>query len=413
LYNAFEKTYIYEMYLKQMYDRMELQTDPKTIKHLLDTLQNTPRHPRYHWAQKEFETSLKKGWVFHSDVEDILIAIDSRLDNYQFRISQYYNLLDITFEEAFFRSRVISTGVTSFDALRPENFVLLMIYLERFGFQVDAERFVNQILPSVKQRSKKVYSLAELEIFWYHRSRHKKEDILFYKEKASRFIDTDHMIRLANGYRINVADPEEQEPQIMRIRASKYRERPQTYSVTCPDCGYDWYKGDPESSMLHRKEHKRRMDWLDPQPKTQMTAELADLGLTAELVTQHSPEWKHTEMYNRALAFKREFHYDFVQWKSKHEDEDPDVHGYLMTNDRGAIIGACAFRNRAEDPNQKKWGLQWLWICPRERRAGHLARRWQEFRKRFGDFIVESPVSDAMQAFLEKHGDSELMHYDR
>lgn len=174
-----------------------------------------------------------------------------------------------------------------------------------------------------------------------------------FADKSSRFIDTDRVIKLATGYRLSVADPEEVEPKLMRIRAPKYRERPRTYSVTCPECGCEWEKGEPESSMLHRKEHKRRMDWLAPKPKPQMVAELAEKGLEAELVTWDSPEWKHTEMYNRALAFKRELHYDFVQWKSKNDREDYDVHGYLMTNEQGAIVGACAFRNRSEDPGRK------------------------------------------------------------
>lgn len=392
---------------------MELQTEPKTIKHILDALQQTPRHPRYHWAQSEFEAKMKRGWIFHSDVEDLLIAMDSRLDNYQFRIEQYCELLDITYEEAFYRPKAISTGVMSFNALRLENFVLLMIYLERFGFQVDAERFVNLLLPNIRQRAKKIYSLAELEIFWYPKNRHKKADVILFADKSSRFIDTNQLIKLASGYRLSVADPEEAEPKLMRIRAPKYRERSRTYSVTCPECGYEWEKGDPESSASHRKEHKRRMDWLAPEPKPLMVAELAKKGLNAELVTWDSPEWKHTEMYNRALAFKRELHYDFVQWKSKNDREDYDVHGYLMTNAQGAIVGACAFRNRSEDPGRKKWGLQWIWICPIERRAGHLARRWKGFREQFGDFIVESPVSDAMQAFLQKNGESDLMRYDR
>lgn len=141
-----------------MYERMELQIESKTIKHILDALQQTPRHPRNNWVQSEFEAKMKRGWIFHSDVEDLLIAMDSRLDSYNFRIEQYCELLDITYEEAFYRPKAISTGVTSFNALRLENFVLLLIYLERFGFRIDAERFVNLLLPNIKQRAKK-YSL--------------------------------------------------------------------------------------------------------------------------------------------------------------------------------------------------------------------------------------------------------------
>ncbi|WP_432328002.1 hypothetical protein ACRQ5D_33875 [Mucilaginibacter sp. P25] len=148
-------------------------------------------------------------------------------------------------------------------------------------------------------------------------------------------------------------------------------------------------------------------------PKPRMIAELAEKGISAELATCDSPQWKHTEMYNRALAFKRELHYEFTQWKSKDDVEDPDVHGYLFTHGDGAIVGACAFRNRTCNPGEIRWGLQWIWICPRERRNGYLARRWKAFREKFSSFIVEAPVSEEMKAFLRKHGDDDLMRYDQ
>lgn len=391
---------------------MELETDLQTITSILEALQSTPLRPRYHWAMKQFKESLKRGWIFRSDVEDILIAIDERLDYYGFGITQFCELLDISFEEISHRPRAIASSVLSFDALRPEYFVMLLIKLEQFGFQIDAARFVDMLLPAVKQRSKKILSLPELEIFWYHKGRHKNEDVILYTDKSIRYTNTDHIIKLSTGYRISIAHPGDSKPQLMRIRAPKYRERPRSYRTTCPDCGYDWHKGDPESSMLHRREHRRRMNWLDPKPKAEMVAELAEKGLVAELVTWNSPKWKHTEMYNRALAFKREFRYDFVQWKSRSGEEDPDVQGYLFTNQMAEIIGACAFRNRSKDPDVKKWRLQWIWICPRDRRQGHLARRWPMFRRQFGDFVVESPVSDALQTFLQKQGDSELIRYN-
>ena len=155
------------------------------------------------------------------------------------------------------------------------------------------------------------------------------------------------------------------------------------------------------------------MSWLQPTPMPEMLAELDGKGSGAELVTWDSPQWKHNEMYNRALAFKREFHYDFTQWKSREGHEDLDVHGYLFTGTKGEIVGAAAFRNRAEGTDDSKWALQWIWFCPRERRKGHLVSRWANFRTLFGDFIVESPVSEAMQGFLKKQGDSFLMNYDR
>lgn len=101
-----------------------------------------------------------------------------------------------------------------------------------------------------------------------------------------------------------------------------------------------------------------------------------------ELVTSISPRWKHKEMYERALLFKRMFRYDFVQWKSREGDNDPDVHGYLFTHDDGTIVGACSFRYRKYSTNMI-WVLDWVWISPKYRRTGELSKRWEYFKKTF------------------------------
>lgn len=392
---------------------MEILIDSETIAYLYEALQKEPRRARYEWAEKQFLKSLQKGWVFWSDIENMLIATDSRLDSGQFRVMQLYQPLGIRFEEVFFRPRAISTGAMSFDALRPDYYVQLLIHLERMGFQVNAQRYVEILMPAIMPRTRGIFSAAELEIFWYRRTRLKQADVILYTSKDKLYEEYADPIKLKSGFKLSLGQEQEPKPYSLRIRAPKYRERPRLTEVTCPDCNYEWQKGDPESSLLHRREHKKRMPWRQPAPLPDMLAEIRDKGLAAELVTWDSPEWKHTEMYNRALAFKREFHYDFVQWKSREGHEDPDVHGYLFTGDKGEIVGAAAFRNRAEDTGESKWALQWIWFCPRERRKGHLAKRWAEFRSLFGDFIVEPPVSDAMQGFLKKQGDSALMNYDR
>jgi len=122
---------------------MKIITDAETIEHLWETLQTEPRRARYAWAEKEFRESFQKGWVFWSDIEDILIAMDSRLDSHRFRIMHFCEPLGIRFEEVHYRPRAISTGVMTFDALRPEYFVQLLIHLERLGFQVDTQSYVD------------------------------------------------------------------------------------------------------------------------------------------------------------------------------------------------------------------------------------------------------------------------------
>lgn len=390
---------------------MEIETDSETIQYLWEALQNSPRHPRYHQAEHNFREEMKRGWIFASDLEDILILMDNRLDSHRFRIRHFCEPMDIRFEEAFYRPKLIGTAASSFEALRPEYFVLLLIQLERMGFQIDAQRFVNILLPSVKARSKKIFSVAELEIFWYGKSRLKQADVIVYCDRSRRYDFPDRKIKLHSGFKLSLGQEEGEEPHLLTIRAPKYRERPRPKDVTCPECGYEWRKGDAESSYYHRREHCKRMAWLSPHALQEMVAELAEKGIGAELVLWDSPSWKQREMYNRALAFRREFHYDFVQW-GENMDGELDAHGYLFTNERSEIVGACSFRDRSENGIQR-WGLQWVWICPKERRSGHLSKRWQALREQFGDFVVESPVSDAMQAFLEKRGEAFLMHYER
>jgi hypothetical protein len=96
-----------------------------------------------------------------------------------------------------------------------------------------------------------------------------------------------------------------------------------------------------------------------------------------------------------------------VQWGYK-GDDDPKVHGFLFNDDsavfgHGAIAGACAFRWREWKNHPPSWGLQWIWVAPKARRHGILSRRWPMLRQRFGDFVLEPPLSAAMAEFAAKH----------
>jgi hypothetical protein len=146
---------------------------------------------------------------------------------------------------------------------------------------------------------------------------------------------------------------------------------------------------------------------LEPSPDPRFLEALANQP-EPELVTSASPQWRHQAIYARALTFQREFGYDFVQWGSPEGDDDPKVHGFLFNDDsgvfgHGAIAGACAFRWREWKNRPPSWGLQWIWVAPKARRHGILSRRWPMLRARFGDFVIEPPLSEAMAAFAAKH----------
>jgi hypothetical protein len=391
---------------------MKISIPSETIAYLWQALQVPPRSSRFHQATRRFKIAVKNDWIFSTDIEDILMLMDSRLDGYQFHILKFCRSLEIPVEEIYYRPRAIATGAPAFDGIRTEYFVFLLIQLERLGFEIDVNPYVQQFLPELKKKTKTVLSLPELEMLWYNKSRLKQEDMVLCISGAKSNDKPAELLRLPNGFKLSLWTDSEGNPTLLKIRAPKYRERPRPTTVICENCGLEWTKGDPESSMVHRKEHKKIMSYLDPVPRTEMLAELDQNGLAAELVATTSPKWKHSEIYVRARAFKREMGYDFIQWQSETGDDDPDVQGFLFTDSKGAIVGACAFRHR-NIAGQPKWGLQWIWICPRERRNGHLTRSWKQLRQRFGDFVVESPVSPAMRTFLEKQGDTVLMQYDR
>jgi hypothetical protein len=139
------------------------------------------------------------------------------------------------------------------------------------------------------------------------------------------------------------------------------------------------------------------MYYLLPEPNKRIITERLN-NSDPELVLSDSPKWKHKEMFIRARAFNREIGYDTILW-GENGDDYPDVHGYLFCNAVGRIVGACSFRNRTEVGRSEIWALQWIWVCPLERRNGHLSRRWKAFRQRFKDFYVEPSVSQGNGGF--------------
>lgn len=128
-------------------------------------------------------------------------------------------------------------------------------------------------------------------------------------------------------------------------------------------------------------------------------------GLATAQVAK-SPMWMHREMHQRARQFKQDFQFDFRQWEGSEKTKNmcPESHGYLFNDHtiqygQGAAVGACAFWGEAG-----KWRMRWIWVCPTMRRSGVLTRRWHQFLDRYGDFKIEAPLSDAMAAFVAKHG---------
>lgn len=130
-------------------------------------------------------------------------------------------------------------------------------------------------------------------------------------------------------------------------------------------------------------------------------------------VTIRSPLSHRRAVWRLARYFRREFRFDFEQYGYEGRDDDFDHRAYLWLADRyshASVIGACCFRWRDEYKDlSPRWGLQWIWFHPYERRKGHLTEAWPYFRARFGDFCPEPPLSAAMRSFLFKMEDARLV----
>lgn len=113
-----------------------------------------------------------------------------------------------------------------------------------------------------------------------------------------------------------------------------------------------------------------------------------------------------------ARYFKAEFRYDNLQYSADEHDEDcicflftesaMDVCTEKHTQMPTRCFGGVCFRKTQSD-NGEKWILYWVWLHPFFRNRGILSKHWKHFRTQFCDFIVEPPLSSAMQSFLGKH----------
>lgn len=390
---------------------MNIIIDRQQFDCLWSALKAAPKVSKQTKAKLYFEKIVKQGWASTYDVTEVVYMLDSRLDDHNLDVYDLSKLLGAKWETVFRRPSTRSNGTTGEESIRATDLAALLILLEQIGFECAPKNLIELLLPDITVTGKSWFTDSELEIFWYQKVRHKKQPIKFLlKEPDDSWFDSRviQKVNTKSGYKISLRGTEVDQILGLVVSAPKYRRPTSTTPIECPDCGLTWSKGDPDWSYYHRKEHKKRIIYMDPKPNSQFLLARQEES-DPELVTLTSPAWKHKEMYSRAVAFKQEFHFDFVQWHSPKGITDKDTRGFLFGDDAGAIVGACSFRNSNINESGKRWILDWIWICPKQRRVGHLAKRWEEFKSRFGDFYVSPPVSDAMKSFLAKQGDLRLL----
>ena len=351
------------------------------------------------------ERIFASGWASKVDIEDYLFAQDRRLDPLTvIDVEFLIKILDLPFRRVFPRPHYRTEEVLGSKMLSVVDTVALCIWLERLGFRFDVTDLCARVRATLEAKTH--LTDQEISVLFYEADRHRLPPLkLSAPHRESRGIATSRF-KSPSGYRLEYARDGDGRALWLIARSPKYRKRPETVSVTCPDCGMTYLKNYRADELSHRSSHQRHFSIIDPKPHRKLQKAI-DRNLNAAWVDASSSRWKREEVYDRALKFKRELNYDFTQW-SLEARYDPDAIGFLFSDEEGRIIGACCFRPQ-DRAGERPWRLDWIWICPGARRCGHLDRHWDRFRQRFGPFDVEHPISDAMRAFLRKRGCSDLL----
>ncbi len=106
-----------------------------------------------------------------------------------------------------------------------------------------------------------------------------------------------------------------------------------------------------------------------------------------------------------AYYFRREFDYDFPGYEAYGDNNRRDrIFVLTQGSYERVVVGVIVFRWREYTNAPHQLVLSWLWIHPFLRRKGILTSYWPIFRKLYGKFRIEQPLSKAMRAFLQKMG---------
>jgi hypothetical protein len=120
-------------------------------------------------------------------------------------------------------------------------------------------------------------------------------------------------------------------------------------------------------------------------------------------VVDAAPKPLRRAVENCAVYFRREFNYDFVQYRAEHPAALSEA--FLWIQQMEMVVGGCCFYWEKFRDGHECWVLGWVWLHPYVRRDGHLTKVWPYFREQYGEFWVSSPWSPAMQQFLKKNGE--------
>jgi len=367
-----------------------MQLPIQLLTQITHALRRTPRpghFPDRLWAEIEAQ-----GWAYVHQVEDLVQAMDGR--THGLRLRDLAHLAGYPVQDVYQRPRFKNASAFSAQMVEASDVVGFCIYLEQLGFSVNPSPLVEGLYAQVALKA--YLTRAQSDIYGHSAMRYREKLTLSAVESCDgEPVQQDWRGTFGHRYQCLVRGGQVTS---LAIAGPRWR-APRHVVVDCPVCGARYTKGDPESARNHRKAHARALRLLKPQPSKPMRERL-QRGLAGERVDVNSPLWMHREVHSRALRFKRDFGYDFLQWPSvtTRDRLDPRWVGYLFADAEGAIDGACGFFC-----DKGAWRLDWAWIRPDRRRQGLLAARWPCLLSEFGDFWIEHPISDEMHGFIARH----------
>lgn len=351
-----------------------------------------------------WDKAAQSGWITDLGLEDALLAMDPRLDRLGLKPEAFAKMLGLGSRAIFSRPASRFDDPTGFDSYAAADAAAVLILLERLGFAVDPEPLCRRLRPQLSQSSHLTWQ--EIDVLFHDKSARRTTPITLAAEIHDWRGMNRAKIKTSGGYGAEYVVGDDGTPLWLEVRAPQYRKRPEPKLTTCDICGVTYVKGLPSDDKEHRATHRRRLAVLEPQPNRRFLDARAQDALQAPWVDARSARWKRDLVYRRAYAFKREMGFDFVQWLID-PAHDWDAEAFLFSDADGRIVGAACFRPQAGA--DRPWRLDWVWMAPGHRRAGHLGRQWETFRQRYGAFDIEAPVSETMKTFLRARGLDHLL----
>ena len=377
---------------------MQLIAEPSVLAALGHALLQPASHPSAAAGATLAAGIATSGWADLDELRGLLLEQDHRLSGIP--MQGLVDLLGLGTRTVFRRPRRLSDAPLGFEKVAAADAAYILITLERMGFTVSPMTLISHLIPGIQERA--FVTNEELLALDYAKSRGRMTPLVLTARGAPSAHERT-TLQTRRKYRVTVDWDADGQPVAIEAHAPRHRPEPAPVFTACEVCGTTYLKGSADDERAHRRAHAAAMAVLEPKPDRRFFAALdrAADPYAVELVTADSPAWQHQLMHARALLFKREFRYDLVQWAMK--ETDPDACGFLFLDDtgtygRGAVVGACAFRAREDG-----WAMQWIWQAPGVRRKGILRRRWPTYRRLFGEFALEPPLSGAMDAFAARH----------